>query len=171
MTTQTTAAGRLPWRQIVKVGMFNAVLATVVPAVAVPLFYGAGTEWPVNPAAGMHPVRMLPNWFPDPLEFVKAALLLCPITAVSCGSYGMAAGMAGGIAMCFRRRRILASGCYFREAAVAGFLIGVSILFIDGLLNWGSGLFSLLAPVFGALFALLSAMVFRKRYLGKTSPG
>jgi RsiW-degrading membrane proteinase PrsW (M82 family) len=58
----------------------------------------------------------------------RATLLLCPITAVSCGSFGFLAGIAGSAAIYLRRRRIQGTKRLLIESAVAGFVLGFSVL-------------------------------------------
>jgi len=174
MEPQRTALPDRPIGLIVKVGIFNAALVTVISALTIALFSGAGTEQePISAGiAAMHQVRSIPSWLPDPLEVGEAAVLLCPITALSCGSFGLLAGLAGAIVMSFRRRHIRSTKRYLVETAIVGFALAVLFPLFDVLMNraqgmvGGSGL-ALIAPFFGSPCALLSALVFRKRFMAR----
>ena len=76
-----------PLALILKTGVLNALLATVMSAIAMALFAGSGTssQFPEDPASGPHFWSKLP----DPVEFAKVVVLLCPLTAVTAGSFGL----------------------------------------------------------------------------------
>lgn len=77
---------------VVKAGLVTGLLVTLVSALVFALISGAGTD---SEAVGFT--------FPNLLEVSKAAILLCPITAVSCGFPGLIVGIAGA-AVAFRKR-------------------------------------------------------------------
>jgi hypothetical protein len=72
---------------ILTIGVFNALLVTVMSAIAMALFAGSGTSarFLEEPASGPHFWSKLP----DPVEFAKVVVLLCPLTAVTAGSFGL----------------------------------------------------------------------------------
>jgi hypothetical protein len=72
---------------------------------------------------------------PGVVDIVKATLLLCTITVVSCGSFGFLAGLAGAGAIYLRRRRIRTVWRLLIEAALAGLLMGCLFPLFDAALN------------------------------------
>ncbi len=139
---------------VFKAGILAAVFATAISALSVAL---------LSAAVPPHPDTVAPGIF----DIVRTALLLCPITAVSCGSYGFLAGLAGSALLNFRRRRIRSVTRLLVEAGIAGLIFGFLFPFFDrfvgqSYLNGGQMLFC--APV-GALCALLCGVVLRRRFL------
>lgn len=102
-------------------------------------------------------------------DIIKAALLLLPITAVSCGSYGFLAGIVGTSILSWRNARIQSTRRLVTESAILGFLLGLLFPLFDGLLNHGGlndmqALFS--APT-GMCCAILSALALRTSFVTK----
>jgi len=147
---------------ILKVGALSAVLATVVSALAVAVL---NSLWN--------------RWLPNPLDFMETVLLLCPITAVSCGSFGFLAGFAGGTAIYSRRSRIRSKRRLLIEASLAGLLFGCLFPFFDAAMNSlfvkSFQLFVIprqifLYPLLSIPCALICALVFRKHFLEDSTP-
>ena|SRR3984893_19302439 len=142
---------------ILKVAALGALLGTLAPALAITLLSG------VRNGSLLHP-----------LDAAETVLLLCPITAVSCGPFGLLAGIAGGTAIYLRRRRIRSSKRLLVESAIAGFLMSCLFPFFDAGVN---SLFLksfqplvipgqiILYPILGILCALTCALVFRRYFI------
>jgi hypothetical protein len=108
---------------------------------------------------------------PSILDIARATFLLCPITAVSCGSFGFLAGIAGGTAIYLRRRRIRSTRRLLIECAILGFLLGFLFPLFDHLLNPPSlDSMKLLSAPAGVICALLCAFAFRRRIVGGRIP-
>jgi membrane associated rhomboid family serine protease len=183
MEPRRTDPPKWPFGLILRVGVLNALLVTVVSALTIALLSGVGTE-DVVVIRGVGVKQQAPSirsWLPNPLEVGKAAALLCPITAVSCGSFGLLAGLAGGALIYRRRRRIRSTKRLLFESAIVGFILGCLFPVFDvlmnralGILHGGSGASVVIAPAVGILCALLCALVFRKRFTARNwlgSPG
>jgi len=157
---------------IVKAGAFNTVLVTLTATLAIALFSGAGVEDKVvgNGLVAPQQVQSTQSW--HPIQFLKAAAWLTPLTAISCGSFGLFAGLAGSSLMYLRARRVRSPRRFVVEAAILGFLLACLFPFFDvwtgqvqGIRDLGYTAFDLLAPFFGSLCAFICALVFRKRFL------
>jgi len=110
------------------------------------------------------------GWLPDLLNSIKAAILLCPITIVSCGSFGFLAGVGGSSWIYWRRRGITSTRKLLGKSAIAGLLWGVAFPFFDRIVNLPySESFHvvqlLLCIPSGVTCALICALVFRKRFV------
>ncbi len=96
----------------------GALLGTLAPALAITFLSG------LRNGSLLHP-----------LDAAETVLLLCPVTAVSCGPFGLLAGAAGGTAIYLRKRRIHSSKRLLAESAIAGFLMGCLFPFFDAAVN------------------------------------
>jgi hypothetical protein len=144
---------------VLKVGFFSALLVTVLSAGTIALFTGTGTleEWG-------HAGETTRSWIPNPIEVGKAAVLLCPITVVLCGPFGLAAGIAGASLLYLRRRRVHSTRWLMVEAATLGFLLGCLCPVLARPFFLG-GLFMLIRPFFGVACAIICARVFRDNFM------
>lgn len=152
--SNSTRARKGYLRFVVEVGIFSALLATVAAALTI-AFLG----------------RLRDHSFPNPLDFVEAVLLLCPITVVSCGSFGFVAGIFGGTTIYLRRKHIHSSRRLLFESSLAGFLLGCTYPVFDGAVNsssliplrlWMTPIQVIIAVVLSVLCALICALSFRK---------
>jgi hypothetical protein len=130
-----------------------AFLATVVPASAFTILSAMRT--------------IATTTSPTAWDLAKATLLLLPITAVSCGSYGFLAGIPGGALLSLGSRHIHTINKLLIESAIVGFLLGLAYPFFDPhgngpLLNGWAMLLS--APV-GVCCALVCALTFSDRFV------
>jgi membrane associated rhomboid family serine protease len=157
MEAQQRTGPLRPLALFLKAGFLNALLVTAISAFMIALVSGAGTEYEL----GNSPVQIR-SLLPNPWELGKTAVLLCPITAVSYGSFGLLAGSLGCSLVFWRRRRI----CYVRrllaEAAVVGLLLAVFFPLLDVTMNWTQEFFCVM---FGAPCAMVCAFVFRRHFL------
>jgi hypothetical protein len=135
----------------------GALLGTSVPALATTLLTG------VRNGSLLHP-----------LDAAETALLLLPITAVSCGTFGLLAGIVGGTAIYLRRRRVHSSKRLLVESAISGFLMSCLFPFFDAAVNslflrsfqlWVIPGQIILYPVLGIPCALTRALVVRKYFI------
>ena len=149
-----------PSAMILKAGVLNAVLVTVVSAAMIALVSGTGTDDP-NAPFSMSPARTLWCYFPNPWELAKATVLLCPITAVWYGAYGLLVGAVGSALMYWRRRHIGSTRRLLLESAVAGFLLAGLFPLLDSWFDWPRGL---ICMGLGVPCALLCAFAFRRRF-------
>jgi hypothetical protein len=142
---------------ILRVAVLGALLGTSAPALAITLLTG------VRNRSLLHP-----------LDAAETVLLLLPITAVSCGTFGFLAGIAGGTAIYLRRRRINSSTRLLVESAISGFLMSCIFPFFDAAVNslflrsfqlWVIPGQIILYPVLGIPCALTCALVFRKYFV------
>ena len=138
---------------ILKVAALGALLGTLAPALAITFLSG------LRNGSLLHP-----------LDAAETVLLLCPVTAVSCGPFGLLAGVAGGTAIYVRRMRIHSSKRLLAESAIAGSLMGCLFPFFDAAMNsYFLKSFQpfvipgqiFLYPVLGIPCALICALVFR----------
>jgi len=153
MHAQSTASANWPVGLILKVAVLNALLVTVVSALAITLWSGAG----------------VPS---KPLELGKTVILLCPITAVSCGSFGLLAGLAGATLIYLRRRRLRSTKRFLVEAAVIGFVLAfffpefdVLMSRVQGFLYYSGPAVVALTPAFGIPCGLICALIFRNGFM------
>jgi hypothetical protein len=142
---------------ILRVAALSALLGTLAPALAITLLSG------VRNGSLFHL-----------LDAVETVLLLLPITAVSCGTFGLLAGVAGGTAIYLHRGRIQSGKRLLAESAIAGFLASCLFPFFDVVVN---SLFLktfqpltfpgqiILCPVLGIPCALTCALVFRRYFI------
>lgn len=154
LSTDETSA---PFAFTLRVGALNALLATPLSALVIALISTLGN-----------------SAFPNLLEIGKTALLLCPITFVSIGSFGFVAGVAGSAWICLRKRRIRTIKHLLVESGIVGLLMGVLFVFLDAAIN-SSPITSisssrnpaqiLLCWVLSAACALFWAYFFRKRFV------
>ena len=144
-------------RFILKAAAFGAALGTLAPALTITVF------------TGTHNGLLL-----HPVDAVETALLLLPITAVSCGSFGLITAVLGGSAVFLRRKRIRTEKRLLIESAILGFLLGCLFPFFDLALN---SLFLrqrpqllvirgqlLFYPILGVLCALICAVAVRQSF-------
>ncbi len=139
---------------IFKASLLAAVLATVVSALLIAVL-SAASSFPRGTAS------------PTVLEVASNALLLIPITVVSCGFYGLVAGLAGSSLLGLRRRRIRSTRRLLIEAGIIGLLFGFLFPFFDHLVSQSyiNGMQALFSAPVGALCALLCAAALRRRFL------
>jgi len=143
---------------IVKASGLGAALGTLAPALVITILTG------------------LPNGsLLHPLDAAETVLLLLPITAVSCGPFGLIAAFVGGSAVFLRRRRIRSGKRLLIESGIAGFLLGCLFPFFDLAAN--SVLLKerpqlmvipiqlLFYPILGVLCALICALAFRRSFI------
>ncbi len=157
MDPRSTAKRRWPLLLILRAGVLNALLVTAISALIFAVVVGAGTEW--------DPSRETRRTFPNLFEVIKAAALLCPITAVTCGSFGLLAGVTGALWMCFRKPHIRSSRRFLLETAITGSLLGGFFPVFRGPTD------PIPASVcigLGCLCAVLCALAFRKRFFCPT---
>jgi len=155
-----------PLGLILKTGVLNAVLVTVISAIAIALLAGSGTsglfvgELSVKP----HFWSQLPNL----VEVAKVVVLLCPITAVPGGCGGLLGGAALGALMFVGRRHIGSFAVVLVGLAVASVVFVV--LFVVVMRWWISSVPPSSLMLLGYLLAWLcsipvSGLVFRQRLL------
>ena len=152
---ESTRAGyRVDRTFIVKAGVLAALLATVFSALIIAILSAA------NPPQGG-------TTSPTLWEIGRTALLLCPITVVSCGSFGLLAGIAGSAVFQVRKRRIRTTKRLLVESSVAGFLLGFAFPFFDRLLNPPSlgSIYILLSGPIGVSCAVICGLTFRKHFV------
>lgn len=161
-----------PLGLILQAAIFNAVLVTVIAAVVIALLSGAAVEVRVVTAGSGVGQKMARTTSWHPFELAKAVLWLCPLTAITCGSFGFIAGLAGGSLMYLRARRLRSMKRLTTESGILGFLLACLFPWFDvwtgqaqGIRDLGySGADLLLAPVLGCLCALICALFYRTRY-------
>jgi len=145
---------------IIKTTFLNAALATVFSASAIAFFSGTGLEETRETAGGWPRPWAIPN-LP---ELTRAVILLCPITAVAYGSYGLASGFGVGVLLWTRRRTVRSAWQLLGDVTIVGFLWGVSFMLFDGFMNpYSSPASHLLAMTAGVPCAPICALAFRKR--------
>jgi len=140
-----------------KAGFLNAALVTAIAAFMIALTSDAGTEYDpgANPTS---PPGQLPNLW----ELGKTAILLCPITAVSYGSFGLLAGGLGGALVFRRRRRIHSLRRLLAEAGAMGLLLAVFFPLLHVTMTWAQ---VFVCVMLGAPCAMVCAFVFRGHFL------
>jgi hypothetical protein len=140
-----------------KVAALGALLGTLAPALAITLLSSVRSGSPLHP-----------------LDAAETVLLLCPITVVSCGPFGLLAGVAGGSVIYLRRKRIHSTKRLLAESAIAGFLMSCLFPFFDAAMNsFFLKSFQplvipgqiILYPVLGIPSALICALVFRRYFI------
>lgn len=148
------ASGHAAAEFIVKAGLLAAVLATVVSALLIVVL-----------SAATPPERDTTS--PSVFEMAKTAILLCPITAVSCGPFGLLSGLLGSALLSLRKRRIRSIRRLLIEAGIVGFVLGFFFPFFDRLVSqsYANGFQMLLSAPAGTLCALFCAVLFRHRFL------
>ena len=156
---------------ILQAAIFNALLVTVIAAVVIALFSGAAVEVKVVTAGSGVGQKMARTTSWHPFELAKAVLWLCPLTAITCGSFGFMAGLAGGGLMYLRTRRVRSTRRFTLETGILGFLLACLFPWFDvwtgqaqGIRDLGYLGADLLAPPFGCLSALICARFYRERY-------
>jgi len=147
---------------ILKVAALGALLGTLAPALAITFLSG------LRNGSLLHP-----------LDAAETVLLLCPVTAVSCGPFGLLAGAAGGTAIYLRKRHIHSNKRLLAESAIAGLLMGCLFPFFDAAVN---SVFLksfqplvipgqiILYPVLGIPCALICALVVRRNFIQHNRP-
>jgi hypothetical protein len=136
------------FRLVLKVGLLAAFLATFISAFLFTILSA------VRPIVG--------SLSPSGWDITKSTFLLLPITLVSCGSYGLAAGIVGGAFLIRRTPHTRSTGRLMIESAVAGLVLGFGFPFFDHLLSqYGTGWDVILAPATGMLCAIICALSFR----------
>lgn len=148
------ASGHAAAEFIVKAGLLAAVLATVVSALLIVVL-----------SAATPPERDTTS--PSVFEMAKTAILLCPITAVSCGPFGLLSGLLGSALLSLRKRRIRSIRRLLIEAGIIGLLFGFLFPFFYHLVSQSyiNGMQALFSAPVGALCALLCAAALRRRFL------
>jgi hypothetical protein len=148
-----------------KAGVISAFLATTASALSIAVL----NALPVGPGSSQ-------TSGPGLLDILRAALLLCAITVVSCGSFGFLAGIAGSQWLLLRKRRIHSTKRQLVESGLTGFFLGALFPWFDGFVSWhrfgfGIGGMSLiqliLCPLAGLACALVCALVFRKHLVAE----
>lgn len=146
---------------IVKAAVLGAVLGTLAPALTITIFTG------MRNGLLLHPV-----------DATETVLLLFPITAVSCGPFGLIAAVVGGSAIYLRRNRIRSGKRLLIESGIAGFLLGCLFPFFD--LAENSVLLKerpqlmvipiqlLFYPILGVLCAMVCAWALRRYFIDQT---
>ena len=148
---------------MMRVGVANALLATVLSALLIATFSGTGTDGPALPvSATPQTVEVLPAPVRYPWEVAKATLLLCPITFGCFGWFGFLAGGAAAALFLYLRRGIRSTINLVLESALAGFLLGAIFPWIDAAAIGPEFAFS---PACGAVCGSICAAVFRKELL------
>jgi len=139
---------------ILKAGGLAAVLATAVSAILIAVLSA------VSPFSR-------DTTSPRAFEVATNAVLLLPIAAVSCGSYGLLAGLAGGSLLTLCRRRIRSMRRLLIVAGIVGFVSGFLFLFFDHFVggSYVNGVQLLFSVPAGALCAVLCAVVLRSHFL------
>lgn len=140
-------------RLILASGLLAATLATVASAVALAVLSAT------VPSVG--------STSPKIWEIVRTVLLLIPITAVSCGSFGLLAGLAGSALLSLRAPNIHSHNRFLIESSIAGFLLGLAFPLFDRLINpFSSNLAqTLLSAPIGLGCAAVCALVLGHRFV------
>lgn len=153
---------------ILQVGIFNALLATLLAAAAFALISGAGIE-PRGVTIGIGTAQKI-EWSShfSPWELTKAVLWLSPIAAISCGPFGLLSGFVGGAFMCLRGPRVSSAKRFLVETSILGLPLAFLFPFCDAWVNGGPstlalGLPYLLAIVLGPVCAFICALAFQQR--------
>jgi hypothetical protein len=143
---------------VLKVGTLAAVLATLASALEIAVLSALGPFQSTTSA-------------PNVWDVTRSTLLLCPITAVSCGSYGLLAGIVGSAILSWRRQRIHSTRRFLIESALAGFVFGFFFPLFDRMMNSSSlsGMQALLSAPVGMSCAILCAVVFRGHFVPRES--
>jgi hypothetical protein len=138
---------------ILKAGALAAFLATAASAMLVAAL------------AALGPIQRTTS--PTILDILRAAFWLTPITAVSCGSFGFLAGVAGSALLDWRGQRIRSTRSLLIESGIVGFVLGFMFLFFDAVVNPRSlnGMEIFVSAPVGMCCALLCALVFRHRFV------
>jgi hypothetical protein len=138
---------------ILKAGALAAFLATAASAMLIATLSALG--------------RIPDTTSPTVPDILRAAFWLTPITAVSCGSFGFLAGIAGSALLDWRRPRIRSTGRLLIESGIVGFVLGFTFLFFDAAVNPRSshGMDIILSAPTGMCCALVCALAFRRRFV------
>ena len=133
-----------------KMGITAAFLATLVSSFVVAVLNSLG------------PFQRTTD-FPGLWNVIKSTLLLCAITVVSCGPYGLVAGITGGAILSRRKHPIRSIRRLVIESGALGLLFGILFPFFDLLMNPPSlgGMQALLSAPVGVLCAVICALIFR----------
>jgi hypothetical protein len=154
---------------ILQVGIFNALLATLMAAAAYALVSGAwierrSTTVGIGAAQKVESSLHLTTW-----ELTKAILWLSPFAVVSCGWFGLLAGLIGGAFMCLRGPRVTSRRLLI-ETSILGLPLACLFPFCDTWVNGRGGIglpypaaLYLLAVVLGPVCAFICALAFRQR--------
>jgi hypothetical protein len=152
------------WPTILQVAILSALLATVLSSLS---FVGLGAlDAMVTKQAAFESVPTL--W-----DVVKAAFLLCALTAVWYGPLGFLAGGVGGAILHFRRKRIHTLKRLVLEASALGVAVAVVLPFyalaMSRWLNtWHSTWFGLVVVLpLCVVSSVICALVFRRRLVEK----
>jgi len=139
---------------ILRVGALAIALATAISALLIAILSA------VNPL-------YRETTSPSVLEILESAALLCPITAVSAGSFGLLAGISGGAVLRLRKQRIRSTKRLLLEASIIGCLLSFLFPFFDRLLNPTSvnSMYLIMSIPIGVICAVLCAFTFRHRFL------
>jgi hypothetical protein len=138
---------------ILKAGALAAFLAAAASAMLIATLSALG--------------RIPDTTSPTVPDILRAAFWLTPITAVSCGSFGFLAGIAGSALLDWRRPRIRSTGRLLIESGIVGFVFGFGFLFFDAVVNPRSlgAMQALLSAPVGMCCALVCALAFRRRFV------
>jgi hypothetical protein len=136
-------------RLILKMAVWAAVLASIISAL---LFTALNAVPPL-------PGTLLPTAW----DLAKTTVLLLPMTAVSCGSFGALAGIVGGAFLVLRKPRIHSTRRLMIESGIAGFILGLGFPFFDRLVNHYTRGWGILSAPIGALCAMICAVSFRNQ--------
>lgn len=140
-----------------KMGIMAASLATLVSSFIVAVLNSLG------------PFQRSTD-FPGLRNVIESAILLCAITVVSCGLYGMVAGITGGAILSRRKHPIRSIRRLVIESGSLGLLLGILFPFFDLLMNPPSlsGMQALLSAPVGMLCAIVCALTFRTHLVTRT---
>lgn len=160
-----------PLGLILKVGVLNAVLVTVISATAMALLAGSGTR---SLFVGDLPVRQrFWSQLPSLVDVVKVVALLCPITAVTGGCSGLLSGIALSVVILARSWHIGSVAGMLVKLVLASFVFAILFLVV---MRWISSVppssLMLIGYFLAWLFAIpVSGLVFRRRFLASRQSG
>jgi hypothetical protein len=142
-------------RLVLEMGLSSAMLASIVAAIIFTLLSA------VPPLVDTHA--------PSTWDLAKTIVLLLPITAASCGSFGALAGILGGVFLVLRRSHIHSTGRLMVESAIAGFVLGFGFPFFDRILNRFTNNWAILSAPAGMLCSVICAAIFRRQLISHGS--
>jgi hypothetical protein len=155
-----------PFKLILQVGVLNSILVTFTSAAAYALINGAWIERRSITVGIGAAQKIESSLHLSPWALAKAILWLSPLTAITCGWFGLLAGFIGGVFMCLRGPRVT-TGRFLIEISLLGLPLACLFPVLDALVNGPGtllphGLF-LLVVVSGLLCAFICALVFHQR--------
>lgn len=102
--------GTRPIAGILRATLFTGILTALAASLGYVLSSGAGIEWDSPPV-------------PNLITVLVSVCLLCPITAVSCGPFGLLAGLVGSVFVLAWRREIRVTRPFLVNTVTAGLLL------------------------------------------------